>query len=98
MNPMNINAPSNTLSVTTSSARVATTALNADRVIIDNTVLDAVECYVKSGDSTVVATTTDTHIGANFCFTFKINPEHTHIAAITPTGTTTLKIQRGSGD
>lgn len=94
---MDINSPSNTLAVTTSSGSVATTTTGTDRVIIDNTVTGAAECYVKSGLSGVTAATTDTHVGANVVMSYKINKEHTHIAAITPTGTTTIKIQRGNG-
>ena len=95
---MDINSPSNTLSVTTSSGSVATTTTGTDRVIIDNKVTGAAECYVKSGMSGVTAATTDTHIPADVVMTYKIDRSHTHIAAITPTGTTTIKIQRGNGN
>jgi len=95
---MDINSPSNTLSVSTSSNRVETTTTGTDRVIIDNTVAGAVECYIKSGNSTVTAATTDTHVGVGVYLTYRIDPSHTHIAGITASGTGTVVIQRGSGD
>lgn len=93
---MNINAPTTPLAVSTSSARAAVTG-KGTIVLIDNTLASNTDCYVKSGDVSVVAATTDTHIAAGEKAPYEIDPAHTHIAAITASGTTNLRIQRGEG-
>ena len=77
---INVNAPSASLSVSTTSARVAIDGGYAF-VLIDNTLAGNAECYVRSGLSNVAATTS-----------------HMHIAAITASGTTTLRLVRGGGE
>jgi hypothetical protein len=96
-NLININAASVSLSVSSTSARVNLSARPEDYVLIDNSFPGAVDCYVKSGLSTATAATTDLHISAGEKATYQIDPSHTHIAAITASGTTTLRLVKGSG-
>ena len=94
---ININAPSASLSVSTTSASVAIDGGYAF-VLIDNTLAGNAECYVRSGLSGVVATTSHMHIAAGEKASYAIDPSHTHIAAITASGTTTLRLVRGGGE
>lgn len=93
---ININAQVASLSVTTSSASVALpTTSPSDCIVIDNSETGATECYVKTGSSTVTADTTAAHIAAGEKAAYRFDPDHTHIAAITASGSTTLRVQRG---
>lgn len=98
-NLININAPTTPIAVTNLSA--TTPFIDADMpastMLIDNTLPSNTDCYVKTGKANVTATTADTHIAANEKATYEIDPDHTHIACLTSTGTTNLRIQRGSG-
>lgn len=57
----------------------------------------ASEAYVKSGDSTVTATTSSMSIPAGVVEVFTIPKTDTHLAAISDGGATTLRIARGDG-
>jgi hypothetical protein len=96
---ININSPTTPVAVTTVSAATAFVGGKGSSgfILIDNTLTANTDCYVKTGLAGVVATTADTHIAANEKATYEIDPDHTHIACITPTGTTNLRIQRGAG-
>ena len=57
----------------------------------------AVVVFIKFGTSTVTAATTDTPIPAGGVEAFSINPNVTHIAGITASGTGTLYATTGFG-
>lgn len=94
---ININATTASLSVSTTSAAVALDG-GYDSVLVDNTLPGNTDCYVRSGLSTVAATTSHMHIAAGEKASYRIDPSHTHVAAITSSGTTTLRLTRGSGE
>lgn len=84
------------LSVTTSSARVAlpqgvggTIRMGADS--------GGSTLFLKFGDSTVTAAVSDTWFYPGAIETFTIPADSTHVAAITATGTATLRLTRGEG-
>ena len=96
------------LALTTSSARVALPTLSVPDVGGNcptkqygrqiRVVSDA-DCYIKLGDSTVAATSSDTFLKANVIEVFDWNlGGHTHIAGIVPTSTGTLRITCGQGE
>jgi hypothetical protein len=100
MDLVDVNSPSVSLSVSTTTASVALGNANGTSILIDNTGIGAstpVDIYVKSGLSDVVATTSDMHIAAGEKGTYKIDPSHTHIAGITASGSTTARFARATG-
>lgn len=97
-NLVNVNAKQYPHAVSNVSSRVAVGTTGQDgTIMIDNTFTAAVDCYVKSGDANVVATTADMHIAVNEKAPYEIDPAHTHMASITAAGATTLRYSRGSG-
>ena len=83
-----VNSPSASISVTTSSARTAYPASNnANGVCVYNT--GSVPIFIKSGDATVVATTSDNFVPAGQFRVLVRDPKDTHLAAITASSTAT---------
>lgn len=82
------------LSVTTSTGRVAVSGEGSSLRLANVT---SVECFVKVGDVTVVATTGDFSIPGNTAIIISIPNTATYVAAITAATTTTLRISRGEG-
>lgn len=82
------------LSVTTSTGRVAVAGTGATLRLANVT---SVECFVKVGDVTVEAATTDFSVPGNTQVLISIPNTATHVAAITAATTTTLRISRGDG-
>jgi len=82
------------LSVTTSTGRAAATG-NGTTLRIAN--VAATECFIKLGDSTVTATTSDFSMPANSVALLAASGAITYVAAITASGTATLRISRGDG-
>lgn len=68
------------LSVTSSSARVALSTADSNQLLIANP--GNATFYFKTGDSTVTATTADCPALAGAQFLVSRNPSHTHVAAI----------------
>jgi len=95
---ININNPSTTLAVTGPAARVALPAVNASTVRVYYTGTDI--CYIESGDVTITAslTNTDTFLTSPGVEVFSINPNHTHISAISTGAGGTLYIQQSTGE
>ena len=82
------------ISVTTSSARV-NVAGAGNTLRLAN--VASTECFVKLGDSTVTAATTDLSMPANSTLFLAVFDSTTYVAAITASGTATLRISRGDG-
>jgi len=97
LNLININNPTVSLTASSTTSSVALPAHVSSHILIDNSFAGALDCYVKSGLSDVVAAVTDLHIACNEKATYEIDPSHTHVAAITSTGTTVLKLVKGNG-
>ena len=97
MDVININAASVALTVGTATARVAIAGAPSSYLLIDNTLTGAVDCYVRSGNSAVVATTSDMHIAAGEKGVYAIDPSHTHVAGITASGSCSVRFVRGNG-
>lgn len=83
-----VNAPSASISATTSTARTAYPAGNSGGVCVYNT--GSVPVFVKSGSSTVEATTGGNFVPAGEFRIFERNPNDTHLAAITVSSTSTV--------
>lgn len=83
-----INAPSGKISVTTSSARAAYPAGEAGGVCVYNA--GEVPVFVKSGNSSVVATTGGNFIPAGKSRVLAKSPLDSHLSAITESGTAVL--------
>ncbi len=83
-----INTPTVSISATTSSARSAYSNGSYAEVLIYNT--GTVPVFVQSGDSTVAATTSSTVVPAGTNAIYLRNPNDTHLAAITASGTATV--------
>lgn len=94
-NFIGINDASVSLSVSTTSANVALGG-GGSSILIDNTGALSGACFVRSGYSDVVATTADMQIAAGEKAVYAIDPSHTHVAAITAAGTTTLRLARNA--
>ncbi len=82
------------LSVTTSTGNVAITGAGTTLRLANVT---AQECFVAFGASTVVATTGGFSVPGNSQVFVTIPSGTTHVAAITASGTATLRISRGDG-
>lgn len=76
------------------SARVA---LGAGQKTVCITSLNAVQCYVRVGDSTVTASTADYPIPSNGQVTITKFQDYDHIAFIAPAGGGSLHIMTGEG-
>lgn len=85
-----------TRAVTTSTANVALARKGANQVLIYAPAANAV-AFIKFGDSTVTATTSDIAIAPGFNRIFTIPPDVTHVAAITAASTATLYFTNGDG-
>lgn len=82
------------LSVTTTTGNVAITGAGTTLRLANVT---AQECFVAFGASTVVATTGGFSMPGNTQMLVTIPSGTTHVAAITASSTTTLRIARGDG-
>lgn len=78
----------------TSSSSAPTNANNALQALVCN--IGTVEAFVAIGPSTVTATTSGMSFSGGFCTTLQLNPGN-YLAAITATGTTTLRVTFASG-
>lgn len=81
------------LAVTNSSGNVAF-GTGGQNVLLQNT--GSVTAFIKFGNSTVTAATTDFPLQAGWAFTFS-RGTNTNLAAITSSGSTTLYITTGEG-
>lgn len=82
------------LSVTTSTDRVAITGAGNTLRLAN---VSATECFVALGTSTVEATTGGFSMPANSQLFVSVSDAVTNVAAITASGTATLRISRGEG-
>lgn len=82
------------ISVTNTTGRAAISGTGATLRLAN---VSTVECFVKVGDSTVEAATTDFSVPANSQVFISVPNTATHVAAITAASTTTLRISRGDG-
>lgn len=82
------------LSVTTSTGNVACTGAGTTMRLAN---VSAQECFVAFGSSTVEATTGGFSMPGNSQILVCVPGTTTHVAAITPNSTTTLRISRGDG-
>lgn len=94
-NIANINSKSVSLTVTTVTGNVALDSKGGANVIVVNNGDEI--AYVCSGSSTVTATTANFPIPPGAAFSLKKDPAHTHVAAITATGTTPIAIVETDG-
>lgn len=85
-----------TLAVTTASANVALNRSGANQLLVLN--LGDAEAFVDFGDSAKTAATTDTPVPAGGWIMLSIPPDATHAAAITASGTATLRLTPGDGE
>ena len=84
-----LNTPSGQISASTTSARAAFTGgARTNMVYIYNGL--AAHVHVRSGDSTVVATSADAFIPATTGKVFLKDTSHTHIAVLASSGTGTV--------
>ena len=94
---MDVNNAEVPLAVTATSGRVALSG-SGKRLIIKNKDL-IYGVYVRSGSSTVTATTSHTWIGPGKDFSYGIDESHTDLAAICDSGgTANIRVQRGNGN
>lgn len=84
------------LAVTSASANVALNRAGANQVLVLN--LGDAEAFVDFGDSAQTATTTDMPVPAGGWLMLSIAPGATHAAAITASGTATLRFTPGDGE
>jgi hypothetical protein len=84
------------LAVTAVSGNVALNRLGANQVLVLN--LGDAEAFIDFGDDTKTATTTDTPVPAGGWIMLSIPPAATHAAAITASGTATLRFTPGDGE
>lgn len=87
------------VSSATSSVRLPARNPPAVRLYVE---VSGAQCYIRAGDSTVVATTSDTWLVPGVVEVFDLADSanggtFTHIAGITASGTATLRITTGSG-
>lgn len=85
-----------TLAVTSASGNVALNRAGANQVLVLN--LGDAEAFVDFGDSTQTATTTDMPVPAGGWLMLSIALGATHAAAITASGTATLRFTPGDGE
>lgn len=97
MLPMNINAPTLSLAVSSSSASVEIPepTNNSTSVIVFNPLSETV--FVKSGATSATATTSDFPIPPGASYTLTKNSEHNFLAGITASGSGTIYFTVGSG-
>lgn len=95
---MNIEQPPANLPFTSGTSNRIALPANASQsfyIMIQNR--GTSDAMVKVGDANVTAAITDTLILARGVYSFKINPNRTHIAAITDSGSGTLQVLVGDG-
>lgn len=91
--------PAGTVNVaaTTTTASVALPLVSRDQVMVTNDAGGSL-AFVAFGDSTVTASAaTSTPVLPGAAYVFTINPQQTHMAAITGTGTATVYATAGQG-
>lgn len=86
-----------TLAVSNTTGRVALAKPNGAQVHITTLAADAA-CYIKFGDVTVVATTSDMRINPGATHILTVPAAATHVAAITAASTAALSVTSGIGD
>lgn len=91
----NINGADLNISASTTTASGAITMPNATSFRVCN--LASATAYVRSGDSSVTATTNDTPIVPSVPESFALNPGDTHLAVILASGTGTVSFLFGVG-
>lgn len=85
------------VSATTTTANVALPLVARDQVMVTNAPGGST-AFIAFGDSTVTASAaTSTPVLPGAAYTFTINPQQTHMAAITGTGTATVYATVGQG-
>ncbi len=95
--PFSINTPNVSIAATQTSGNVGIGNVGAPRIIIFNSGTDV--AFVKSGDSTVTATTSDMFIAPGTSQLFQLNTDHNHVAAIMLSGkTATIYFAPGQGE
>jgi hypothetical protein len=82
------------ISVTTTTGRVATTGAGNVMRLAN---VSSTECFVAFGTGSVNATTSGFSMPGNSQVFVASSDAITHVAAITASGTTTLRISRGDG-
>jgi hypothetical protein len=92
--PFAIPAAAVTLAVTTTTGSVALAGTGSALRVCN---VGGAECFLAAGSSTVTATTASMSVPAGAIETFTIPITATHVAAITASGTTTLRLARGEG-
>jgi hypothetical protein len=86
----------NSLSVTSTTASITwTTGVGTNEILIKN--VGATEAFWRSGLGPQTALTTDESIPAGAIMVYTIPVTDTVFAAITASGTTTLRVSRGEG-
>lgn len=85
-----------TLAASGVSSNVALNRAGANQVLVLN--LGDAEAFIDFGDSAQTATTTDTPVPAGGWIMLSVPPAATHAAAITATGTATLRFTPGDGE
>lgn len=91
-----VNSPSASISASTSSARTAYPASTLNGVEVVN--IGTSPVFVASGDVTVAATSANRVVHPNWPRIFLRNPNDTHLAAITASGTATVYFTPCSAD
>ena len=82
------------IAVTTTTGRVEVTGQGTSMRLAN---VAATECFVAFGGSTIEATTGGFSMPANSQIVVSVASGTTHVAAITASGTATLRISRGDG-
>ena len=96
LNPFTPGGPSASVSATTSTGRAAITRGSSQQVMV-SVAAGGQTAFIKFGDDTVVAATTDTPVPAGAQKVFSVAPDVTHIAAITASSTATVYATPGNG-
>lgn len=95
MNPFSIPAAAVSLAVTSTTGNVAL-AGSGNQLLVKN--VGATECFLTVGSSTVEATTANMSVPPGEIAVYTIPISATHVAAITASSTTTLRLARGEGN
>lgn len=82
------------IAVTTTTGNVAITGVGSVLRLANVT---SVECFVAFGTSAITATTGSFSVPGNTAIFVSVSDAVTHVAAITASGTATLRISRGDG-
>jgi hypothetical protein len=94
----NINTPSQSISCSTSSASITLTSANARGSFVTIYNSGSVPIFVRSGEGSATAVTTDYPIPAASRVTLAKSPAHNVIAAITASSTATAYVTIGGSE